>query len=160
MFGIGLFYVGITLFMNGCSILYKWDLKAVGIFNIIVGSLSTLIQVTSMLRGDYYSAGTGFLFGFTYLFLGISFYKGLDLKPYGLFSLFVTINTLLFSYLTFQSGDPFFGVMWLIWGMLWLTSFIENNLGINLGKFTAYFILFCGVFTTWLPGLYLIISGQ
>lgn len=160
MLGVSLFFVGITLLMNGFANLYKWDLKPVGLFNLFVGSLSTFIQLVSLVRGDYYNAGSGFLFAFTYLFLGVCFYKGFDLKAYGLFSLFVAINTLPFAYLTFQAGDAFFGVIWLIWGMLWLTSFIENNLGIDLGKFTPYFVLFCGVFTTWLPGLYLIIMSQ
>ena len=47
-------------------------------------------------------------------------------------------------------------VIWLLWGVLWLTTFIEIILKRNLGKFVPYLAIFEGIVTAWIPGFLLL----
>ncbi len=42
-------------------------------------------------------------------------------------------------------------IIWILWGILWLTGFIENVLKKEL-KFVPYLAIFEGIFTAWIPG--------
>ena len=42
-------------------------------------------------------------------------------------------------------------VIWILWGILWLTGFIENVLKKKL-KFVPYLAVFEGIVTAWIPG--------
>ena len=50
-------------------------------------------------------------------------------------------------------GNAWYGIIWFLWGILWLTAFIEINLKKNLGKFVPYLAIFEGIVTAWIPGL-------
>ena len=79
-----------------------------------------------------------------------------DQRLYGWFSLFVAINTLPAGILCLTSGyggNAWYGIIWFLWGILWLTAFIEINLKKNLGKFVPYLAIFEGIVTAWIPGL-------
>lgn len=152
MLGVCLLYVGIVLINNGFCRLYGITGKAVAVMNIFVGMLSMVINVLALIQGDFYSAGTGLLFGFTYLFTALNQIYSLDMRPYGIYCLFVAINTLPCAVIDFQGGDPIMAVIWILWGVLWLTGFIELNLKKDLGKFVPYLCIFEGVVTAWIPG--------
>ena len=47
--------------------LYKVDDKSAAVMNILTGLLSVFINAVNLVMGNYYAAGTGLLFGFTYL---------------------------------------------------------------------------------------------
>ncbi|EOL46206.1 hypothetical protein RV11_GL000490 [Enterococcus phoeniculicola] len=153
MLGIGLLFVGITLICNGLGGLLGIHQKSLAVMNLFTGTLSFLCNMIYVIRGDYYEAGTGFLFAFTYLLVGVLYIYNLDMRIYGIFALFVAINTIPCAYISWQiDGDPLFAIIWLLWGLLWATGFIEYVLHIHIGKPVLYFALFCGVFTTWIPG--------
>lgn len=42
-------------------------------------------------------------------------------------------------------------VIWILWGILWLTGFIENVLKKHL-SFVPYLAIFEGIVTAWIPG--------
>ena len=42
-------------------------------------------------------------------------------------------------------------IIWILWGILWLTGFIESVLKKEL-KFVPYLAIFEGIFTAWIPG--------
>ena len=159
MLGIVLLYVGIVLINNGIGRLYNIDEKSLSIMNIFTGALAVVIDTVSVIQEQYYSVGTGLLFGFTYLFVAINGIFKLDKRPYAWYSLFVAINTIPCSYISFtQDSDWRMGTIWILWGMLWLTAFIEIILKKNLGKFVPYLAIFEGIITAWIPGFLMLVD--
>lgn len=159
MLGIVLLYVGIVLINNGISRLYNIDEKSAAIMNIFTGALAVVIDTVNVIQGEYYAVGTGLLFGFTYLFVGINGIFNLDKRPYAWYSLFVAINTIPCAYLSFtQDLDWRMGIIWILWGILWLTAFIEIILKKNLGKFVPYLAIVEGIITAWIPGFLMLVN--
>lgn len=158
MLGVSLLYVGIVLINNGVCRLQNVDGKSAAIMNLFTGGLSVVINVLSLIQGDYYAAATGLLFGFTYLFNALNGIFSLNPVPYGWFSLFVAINTLPCAWVDYQSGDWKMAVIWLLWGVLWLTGFIECTAKKPLGKFVPYLAISEGIVTAWIPG-FLMLRG-
>ena len=69
MLGVCLLFVGIVLINNGMCTLYNVDGKSTAVMNIFTGGLSLFINFVNLVQGNYYAAGTGLLFCFTYLFV-------------------------------------------------------------------------------------------
>ena len=82
MLGVCLLFVGIVLINNGMCTLYNVDGKSAAVMNILTGGLSVFINAVNLVQGHYYAAGTGLLFGFTYLF--VAFVKLGKVKPHSL----------------------------------------------------------------------------
>lgn len=159
MLGIVLLYVGIVLINNGISRLYNIDEKSAAIMNLFTGALAVIIDTVSVIQGEYYAVGTGLLFGFTYLFVAINNIFNLDKRPYAWYSLFVAINTIPCSYLSLtRDVDWRMSIIWILWGILWLTTFIEIILKKNLGKFVPYLAIFEGIITAWIPGFSMLVD--
>ncbi len=158
MLGISLLYVGIVLINNGICRLFKISGKSVAVINIFTGLLSVFINVLSIVQGNYYAAATGFLFAFTYLFTAANNLWDLDTRPYGVYCLFVAINTVPCAIIDYYAGDAKMAIIWLLWGVLWLTGFIECVLKKDLGKFVPYLAIIEGVITAWIPG-FLMLRG-
>lgn len=159
MLGIALLYVGIVLFSNGVSRLTKVDPKSAAVMNLFTGGLSVILNVTTLIHGefaggglaDFYNAGTGLLFGFTYLYIAINGIFDLDLRPYGWYSLFVAINSIPAGIISLMAGQWVMAVIWWLWGVLWLTGWIETVAKKNLGAFVGWLAMFEGIFTAWIP---------
>ena len=166
MLGVCLLFVGIVLINNGLCRLYQVDGRSTAIMNILVGGLSLIINVISLVQGHYYAAGTGLLFGFTYLFVAFSSLMGLDPKPFAWFSTFVAINALIFGTVEGITGSTALAIspdwrwaaIWYLWAILWGTAFVEDILGYQLGKFVPRLQVFEGVITAWVPGLLLLLG--
>ena len=92
MLGVCLLFVGIVLINNGMCTLYHVDGKSAAVMNILTGGLSVVINVLNLIQGNYYAAGTGLLFGFTYLFVAFNNLLNLSAIPFAWFSTFVAIN--------------------------------------------------------------------
>ena len=161
MLGVVLLYVGIVLINNGIARITNIDSKSAAVMNVFVGLLSITINIITIVHGDFiliddvgdfYSAATGLLFGFTYLFVAVNSIFNLDNRLYGWYSLFVAINTIPAAWIDFYiNGDWKMAIIWILWGILWLTGFIENVLKKEL-KFVPYLAIFEGIFTAWIPG--------
>jgi hypothetical protein len=142
MGAVGLLYVGAVLFINGMMLLKKIDPRAAGIFNLFVGALQvitpTVLIIANLERPAQILGASGiYLFGFTYLYVGINLLGGFDSTGVGYFSLFVAIMAIGYSYANFQLlGDPAFGVIWLYWGFLWFLFFVL--LGLKHEQITRY----------------------
>ncbi len=142
MGAVGLFYVGAVLFLNGMMILGKVDAKAAGVFNLFVGALQvitpTFLIFTAGANPDTILNASGiYLFGFTYLYVGITLLAGLDSTGVGWFSLFVAVAAVGYSFANFRLlSDQPFGVIWLYWAFLWFLFFLL--LGLKLDGLTAY----------------------
>lgn len=167
MLGVSLLFVGIVLINNGMCTFYKVDGKSGAVMNIFTGVLSLFINFVSLAQGNYYAAGTGLLFGFTYLFVACSKIWKLDPIPFAWFSTFVAVNAFIFGTLEGFVGIPTWNIepdirwagIWYLWGILWGTSFIEDICKKKLGKFVPALQVFEGVLTAWIPAV-LMLTGK
>lgn len=161
MLGVCLLFVGIVLINNGICNLYSIDKKAASVMNIFTGGLSLFINFTNLVQGNYYAAGTGLLFCFTYLFVAANNLFQLDTKPFAWFSTFVAINAVIFGTLEGFVGIPVWNIepdwrwaaIWYLWAILWGTAFVEDIMGKKLGKFVPCLQVFEGIVTAWIPGV-------
>ena len=166
MLGVSLLFVGIVLISNGACKLTHVDQKSTSIIDLFVGILSLYINFVNLARGNYYAAGTGLLFGFTYLFIDLDLHFNLDQRPFAWFSTFVAINALVFGTIEGFLGSEYLQItpdirwagIWYLWAVLWSTAFIEDILGKKLGKFTPCLQIFEGIFTAWIPGILILIG--
>ncbi len=142
MAAVGLLYVGAVLFLNGVMLLGKVNPKAAAVLNLFVGGLQvitpTYLIFTSGGDQNAILAASGlYLFGFTYLYVGVGLLANLDTTGVGWFSLFVAVMAIGYSIANFQIlGDPSFGVIWLYWSFLWLLFFLV--LGLKIERLTTY----------------------
>ena len=149
MLGVVLIYVGVVLILNGIGRLCNVD-----------------ANIVAVIQGNYFAAGTGLLFGFTYLYIAARSIFNLDGRLYGWYCLFVAINTIPLAFIDantlrfidFTIGNIYWIFIWLLWGLLWLTGFIELVMKKDLGKFVGYLSVFDGIFTAWIPGFLLLIN--
>lgn len=168
MLGVILLYVGMVLMSNGFYRLQGTTDKSLVVMNLFTGGLSLILNIVALSYGIvankdtswFYASATGLLFAFTYLYTAINAIFNLDQKLYGWFSLFVAINAIPAGILCFYGygGNSLYGIIWFLWGILWLTGFIENTLGKNLGKFVGYLAIGEGIFTAWIPGFLMLIN--
>lgn len=166
MLGVCLLFVGIVLINNGICNLCNVDGKAAAVMNIFTGGLSVFINFVNLVQGNYYAAGTGLLFGFTYLFVAANNIFKLNSKPFAWFSTLVAINAIVFGTLEGFVGSQALGIepdirwagIWYLWAILWGTSFVEDILGKKLGRFTPCLQVVEGIITAWIPGLLMMIG--
>lgn len=166
MLGVSLLFVGIVLISNGACKLTNVDPKSTSVINLFVGVLSLYINFVNLAQGHYYAAGTGLLFGFTYLFIDLDLLFNLDKRAFAWFSTFVAINAVIFGTLEGFLGDEIldlipdwrWAAIWYLWAILWGTAFVEDILGKKLGNFTPWLQIFEGIVTAWIPGILIIIG--
>jgi hypothetical protein len=139
---VGLLFVGAVLFMNGLLLLGKVDPKSAAVFNLFVGALQVLTPTYLIFTAngdqDKILAASGiYLFGFTYLYVGIVLLAGIDNICVGYYSLFVAIVALGYSFVNFHLFKDYpFGVIWLYWAFLWALFFVV--LGLRKTELNTY----------------------
>lgn len=163
MASVGLLYVGAILFINGLMLLGKVPGRSAAILNLFVGALQTVtpIILLSQAQGDakaIFAASGLFLFGFTYLYVGILELTGTSTEGLGWFSLFVAIVAVPIGLLNITMlGDPLFGVIWFTWAVLWFMFFLLMGLKRDgLQTATGWFAICCGWLTCTIPALLLL----
>lgn len=165
MGAVGLFYVGAVLFVNGMMLLGRVDPRAAGYLNLFVGGLQVVVPTVLLIQSDgdatkVLAAAGVYLFGFTYLYVGLTLLTGADSTGVGWFSLFVAISALGFSAVSFlKLEDGPFGVIWLYWAFLWFLFFLLLGLKReNLGTYTGYVTVVEAWVTSAVPG-FLLFAG-
>jgi len=127
---VGLLFVGAVLFMNGLLLLGKVDARAGAVFNLFIGALQVLTPTYLIFTANddpmkILAASGIYLFGFTYLYVGIGLLAGLDSTGVGYYSLFVAVAALGYSFVNFRLFKDYpFGVIWLYWAFLWFLFFL------------------------------------
>ena len=166
MLGVCLLFVGIVLINNGVCTLMKVSPKAAAVMNIFVGGLSVFINFVSLVQGNYYAAGTGLLFGFTYLFVAVNNIFGLDPRPFAVFSTFVAVNAVVFGIVEGITGSESLGItpdirwalIWWLWAVLWGSAFVTDIMKKKTGKFVPVLQIFEGLVTAWIPGILILLG--
>lgn len=145
MGNVGLLYVGAILFLNGCMLLGWVEGRSAAPLNLFVGALQVITPTYLIFTANgnetaILGASGLYLFGFTYLYVGINLLAGLDGTGLGFFSAFVAVCAVAFSCLNFfgRFNDNAFGVIWLYWAFLWALFFVLLGLKKDgIGRYTG-----------------------
>jgi putative amide transporter protein len=165
MADVGLMFVGAVLFVNGLLLLGKVDGKGAATFNLFVGALQTAIPfyliATAPTASDILLDSGIFLFGFTYLYVGISNLAGQAPVGLGWYSAWVAIMAAAFGITNIvKFHDPTIGLLWLQWSVLWALFWLVLGLGVTrLTPLTGWLTLILSFTTCTVPG-YLLLLGE
>lgn len=166
MAAIGLIYCGAVLFVNGLMLLGHVSPRSAAILNLFVGTLQVVTPTVLVLQAGQdttalLNASGIYLFGFTFLYVGIVNVTGLPSEGIGWYSLFVTFAALTYALVNLTViGDPVFAAIWTAWAALWLLFFLLLGAGLDgLGPHTGWALLLLSQPTTTIPG-FLILAGQ
>lgn len=157
MSNVGLLYVGAVLFVNSLMLLNRVDAKSASIFNLFVGTLQVITPLYLIFtsQGDnvvILNAAGIFLFGFTYLYVGLTNLLNLKTSGLGYYCLWVCILAVGFSLLNFtQFGDIKFGIIWGMWSYLWLLFFLLLGLEMDIARYVGKVTLVQSWITATIP---------
>lgn len=164
MSSVGLLFVGAVLFMNGLLFLGKADAKGVAVFNLFVGGLQTAIPfyliATAKTPNDILGAAGIFLFGFTYLYVGIVNLAGFKSDGIGWYSLWVAMLATGFGLTEIlRFSDIPTGLLWLQWAVLWGLFWVVLALGVTrLTALAGWLTLILSMTTCTIPGFLLLLG--
>ncbi len=163
MSSVGLLYVGAVLFMNGLMLIGLVPGKSAAILNFFVGVMQVVFPTIILIQSNndlaiIFGAAGLYLFGFTYLYVGIIQMTGISGEGLGWFSIFVAACAVVIGILQFTLvGDPVFGVIWLTWAVLWFLFFLLLGLGRDSLTFTTgWFTIFVAHITGTIPAFFLL----
>lgn len=165
MSSVGLLFVGAVLFVNGLLFLGKIDAKSAGVFNLFVGTLQTVIPfyliATATTPDEILGAAGIFLFGFTYLYVGIGNLAGHDSVGLGWYSAWVACMATAFGVTNIvRFDDTPTGLLWLQWAALWALFWVVLALGVQrLTALAGWLTLILSFTTCTVPG-YLLLLGE
>ncbi len=157
MSDVGLLFVGAVLIVNGIMLLGRMTPQAAAPLNFFVGTLQVvtptfLIMTAGGDREVIAAAGGLYLFGFTYLWVGINTVTGWPGHGLGWFSLFVAVAALGYAAFVWAGGGRVFVVIWLAWSVLWFLFFLTLALERDdLTRFTGAVAVIEGVLTAAVP---------
>jgi len=157
---VGLLLSGAALFLNSLVILGKAEMKSAGVFNLFVGALQIiipfyLIMISDQSNWTVYSYAATFLFGLTYLYVGVTFIKGMDSSGLGWFCIWVAIIALFYMVVSFvQFHDVVNALTWFMWALLWYLFFVLNTQRKNINQYLGRIAFVQSWVTLTLPSLF------
>ncbi|HEX3737599.1 MAG TPA: AmiS/UreI family transporter, partial [Solirubrobacterales bacterium] len=134
-------------------------------FNLFVGALQVAIPfyliATASSTDELLLASGIFLFGFTYLYVGISNLAGQEPAGLGWYSAWVAIMACAFGITEIVKFDePTIGLLWLQWSVLWALFWLVLALGYErLTTVTGVLTVILAFTTCTIPG-YLLLLGE
>lgn len=148
---------GAALLINGLAALGVVPVRDAAVFSLIIGSAQLVLGVTYLAGTD----GTGteallsgagmFLFGLTYVYVGLDFLLGLGSKGLGWFCGMVAAFGLLLA-AAWHRNDPLLAVLWLCWSVLWALFFTSLALGLEqIRPFTGWALVLTSQVTATIP---------
>jgi hypothetical protein len=158
MTSVGLLFVGAALLLNGLVFLGHLEGKDVAVFNVFIGALQLAIPfyvlATASTADEILGVAGVFLFGFTYLYVGIVNLAGLRGVGVGWYSLWVAILTVGFGLVSIVRFDDWAtGLLWFQWTALWTLFFATLGLGAErLNRVTGWFTIVAAFTTATVPG--------
>jgi len=165
MSALGLLFVGSVLFVNGLALLGRVDPRSAAPINLFVGALLVVVVLSLALPATkedmtpVFTAAGFLLFGFVYLYVGILNLTGHAVTGAGWYCAWAAGVALLIALVSFVRDDVKFGVLWLLWSLLFTMFFLV--LGLGLARFTVvtgWITLVEAVITATIPGLLLVLG--
>ena len=164
MSAVGLLFVGAVLFINGLLFLGRIDARSAGVFNLFVGALQTAVPFWLIAHAstpdEVLGAAGIFLFGFTYLYVGIGNLAGLPGEGLGWYSAWVAVLAAGFGVVNIvRFDDTATGLLWLQWSVLWAVFFVVLALGVTrLTVAAGWLTLIQSVTTCTVPGFVILLG--
>ncbi|KZE63855.1 hypothetical protein AWM68_12120 [Fictibacillus phosphorivorans] len=164
MGSIGLLFSGGALFLNSLMLLGKAEEKSVAFFNILVGLLQVITPIYLIITSDgsnwsMFNNGAVFLFGFTYLYLGVTILKGFDSSGLGWYSLWVAMMAVVYALVFYvQEGDVVSALTWVLWAFLWFLFFLSSALKKPYEAFIGRVAFVQSWVTLTLPSLFMLLD--
>lgn len=151
---------GAALLINGLAALNVVPFRDAAVFSLAIGSVQLVLGV-AYLAGTDGAGGTGtqvllsgagmFLFGLTYVYVGLDFLLGLGSKGLGWFCGMVAVFGLLLAGACFRD-DPLLTVLWLCWSVLWALLFTSLAMGLDrIRPFTGWALVLTSQVTATVP---------
>src|SRR5699024_1578356 len=148
MSSVGLIYVGAVLVINGLLLLGWLNAREAGPLNIFVGALQVVTPTYLIIAADgtteaIFAASGIYLFGFTYLWVGINCLKDYSNRGCVCVALLVSLVTVVCSAVSFaRTVVAGFGVVCALWGVMWFLFFVVlvldlERVGPVVGVFTV-----------------------
>lgn len=163
--GVSVIYIclllsGAALLLNGLAALDALSGRDAAVFSLITGSVQLILGVTYLaVSADAAGPGTQlllsasgiFLFGLTYVYVGLDFLLGLGSRGLGWFCGMVAAFGLLLA-AAWLRDDPLLAVLWLCWSLLWTLFFVSLALGLERIKpFTGWALVLTSQVTATVP---------
>lgn len=164
MSSVGLMYVGAVLFVNSLMLLGKVGNKSAGVFNLFVGAIQVItpFYLIFTASGDswvIFNASGLFLFGLTYLYVGITNLANLETTGVGWYCLWVAILALGNASVNIvYLNDIKFGIIWLMWSFLWTLFFLVLAAKKDISIFTGWITLILSWITATIPAFLMLID--
>jgi hypothetical protein len=166
MGALGLLFVGSVLLVNGLALLGRVDAAAAAPINLFVGALLVVVVLYLALPATddltpVFSAAGFLLFGFVYLYVGILNLTGHAATGVGWYCAWAAGVSLVIALVTFiRDGDVKFGVLWLLWSLLFAMFFVVLGLGrTQFTVVTGWITVVESIITATIPGLLLLLDG-
>ncbi|MCL2708723.1 MAG: acid-activated urea channel [Defluviitaleaceae bacterium] len=161
MLGLSLLFVGIVLVANGVNRFTGVDPKSTAALNLITGFVIVSGNLIMLSKAgsvqDFQNVASGFLFGFTYLFVASNYLFKLDLRPFGWFSGFVAVYATVMAVNSY-GFDVRLTLLWGAWALLWLEGFLELVVGLKISKIFPYLSIAEGVFAAFIPAVIMLLD--
>jgi hypothetical protein len=166
MGALGLLFVGSVLLVNGLALLGRVEAAAAAPINLFVGALLVVVVMYLALPATddltpVFSAAGFLLFGFVYLYVGILNLTGHAATGVGWYCAWAAGVSLVIALVTFiRDGDVKFGVLWLLWSLLFAMFFVVLGLGrTQFTVVTGWITVVESFITATIPGLLLLLGG-
>jgi hypothetical protein len=165
--GLSFLFVGAVLSLNGIWMLGRIGDREIAVINIVTAAITIAVACALAFGAganltSVKAAALTLLFSTTYIWVAANRIYGFDGRGLGWFSLFVAITVSPVAFQTWTTAPTpfahFIGFCWAAWAVLWFLYFLLLALGRPLQRVTAWFTLFCGIATAWLPG-WLLLNG-
>ncbi|WP_104043577.1 AmiS/UreI family transporter [Arthrobacter sp. ZGTC412] len=126
---------GAALLINGLAILGHLPRRDAAVLSLVVGSIQLVLAVGYVTNDDgggglLPTAAGMFLFGLTYVYVGLDVLLNLGSKGLGWFCGMVAFVGLLLA-AAWLNTDPLLAVLWLAWAALWGLMFASMALGLG-----------------------------
>lgn len=159
MINVGILLSGAVLFLNGLMLKGKAEAKSVAILNFLVGILQIvipfyLIMISDQSNWTIYGLAATFLFGLTFLYVSVTFYKGMDGSGLGWFSAWVTMIAIFYTLVSIvHFQDYVTALTWLMWAFLWYLFYALNILKKPIEEYVGKVALVQSFVTLTFPAL-------
>jgi hypothetical protein len=145
---------GAALLVNGLAMLGRLPRRDAAVLSLLVGGTQLVLGVVhsaSSSDASLPSAAGMFLFGLTYVYVGLDVLLDLGSRGLGWFCGMVAGGGMLLAAAWFGS-DPLLGVLWLAWAALWGLLFVASGLGrAGLDPFIGWALVLASQTTATVP---------